>query len=81
MTDWAKDRLRELLEGSGNGFQAAHSTQQSNVMVCITGLSSCTGEAHQWLVRGKKRGGFEFELVLNWRAELGDDCWAAGTAR
>ena len=59
--------------------------------VSITALASCSGEAHQWLVRGKKRAGFEFEVTLKWRAALpggGGGCgggegerWVEGTVR
>jgi activator of HSP90 ATPase len=76
VTEWAKERLKELLVGCDCG-----PLQQQGASLTITEVTSCGGEAHQWLVRGKKRGGFEFQLSLKWRAELGADCWAVGSAR
>ncbi|GAB4823556.1 hypothetical protein N2152v2_010602 [Parachlorella kessleri] len=75
VTEWAKARLAELLEG------AACPPAHQGGSVSITAISSCAGEAHQWLVRGKKRGGFEFVLGLKWRAELDSKSWAAGSVR
>jgi activator of HSP90 ATPase len=75
VTDWAKERLKELLVGCECG------PSQQGASVTLTEVTSCSGEAHQWLVRGKKRGGFEFALHLKWRVELGEASWAAGSAR
>eukprot|EP00884_Botryococcus_braunii_P017879 jgi/Botrbrau1/4775/Bobra.0137s0047.1 len=38
--------------------------------VSTTGCKSCAGEAHLWIIRGKPRGGFEFDIELDWTAEL-----------
>lgn len=40
----------------------------------------CSGEAHQWFVRGRKRAGFELALEFRWRAELAGAV-VSGTAK
>ncbi|KAG2450472.1 hypothetical protein HYH02_004973 [Chlamydomonas schloesseri] len=58
-TSWAKARVGELvrgLEGLASGD------------VTVVDLNSCEGEANIFLVRGKKRCGFDFELQLAWKA-------------
>ena len=62
MTQWVKDSLPGLVVGAQG--------QQGAATVRITALTSCTGEAHQWLVRGTKRAGFELELEIRWEAVL-----------
>lgn len=59
VTAWSKDRLKGLLAGLSKG--AAR----------ILDLTSISGDANIWLVRGKKRCGFDFELTLTWQAEVG----------
>lgn len=69
------------------GWQAGLSfCQQSGPAWCstppwLTDQCSAGPPAHAQLVRGKKRGGFEFELQFKWRAELGGERWAEGTAK
>lgn len=61
---WVTERLSELLRGrqlgrgSGNG-------------ATLAAVASCTGEAHQWLVRGRKRAGFELEVKVEVRGAEG----------
>lgn len=44
-------------------------------------LLSRSGEAHQWVVRGKRRAGFELAVEFKWRAELGGGAAVTGTAK
>ncbi|KXZ56283.1 hypothetical protein GPECTOR_1g248 [Gonium pectorale] len=55
-TSWAKGRLTELIRGLPSGD------------VAVTDVNSCEGEANIFIVRGKKRCGFDFELQLAWKA-------------
>ncbi|GIL44600.1 hypothetical protein Vafri_2125, partial [Volvox africanus] len=57
-TPWAKSRLTELIlkrELPGRD-------------VTVVDVNSCEGEANIFIVRGKKRCGFDFELQLAWKA-------------
>ncbi|GIL75935.1 hypothetical protein Vretimale_5509 [Volvox reticuliferus] len=57
-TPWAKSRLTELIlkrELPGGD-------------VTMVDVNSCEGEANIFIVRGKKRCGFDFELQLAWKA-------------
>ncbi|EFJ43846.1 hypothetical protein VOLCADRAFT_95921 [Volvox carteri f. nagariensis] len=57
-TCWAKSRLTELIrerELPGGG-------------VTVVDVNGCEGEANIFIVRGKKRCGFDFELQLAWKA-------------
>lgn len=47
VTEWAKERLRGLLEGLEYCSGSA--------LVTLKELKSTSGEAHVWLVRGKRR--------------------------
>lgn len=78
-TKWSKEQLGQLLAG----VAVKTSGSSSLVSVSITELASCSGEAHQWIVRQKKRAGFEFSDVrLRWSAELAEGgASLAGTAR
>ncbi|GFR47177.1 hypothetical protein Agub_g8870, partial [Astrephomene gubernaculifera] len=55
---WAKARLKELLVG----------LRLAGGEVEVLDVNSCEGEANIFLVRGKKRCGFDFELQLAWKA-------------
>ena len=55
VTAWAKEQLEALLVGM------EHSTPSARVR--IDTLTSASGEAHVWIVRHKKRWGFEALLV------------------
>lgn len=57
---WAKEQLKELLVGVEAPATTSGGAGASAVSVCITELASCSGEAQQWIVRHKKRAGFEF---------------------
>lgn len=59
---WVREQLGELLA------QLQHSSQ--GVEVAVTEVTACSGEAHQWIVRGKKRAGFELNFEFKWRAQL-----------
>lgn len=73
VTAWVRSTaLPELLLG-----QVA---EVGGTVATVTG-ASCTGEAHQWVVRGKARAGFELQLDLQWEATVGGDRVATGTAR
>ncbi|KAL6785243.1 hypothetical protein ACKKBG_A03045 [Auxenochlorella protothecoides x Auxenochlorella symbiontica] len=54
--EWVKASLGELLRST--------SVSVGGSTLCVAAISSCTGEAHQWLVRGRKRAGFELEVDL-----------------
>lgn len=43
-------------------------------------LLARSGEAHQWLVRGKKRAGFELNFEFKWACQL-DGAQVKGTAK
>lgn len=43
-------------------------------------LPTCSGEAHQWLVRGKKRAGFELNIEFKWACQL-EGAQVTGTAK
>lgn len=68
-----QEQLGELLAG----LQHAHAGTRVAVLEV-----TCSGEAHQWLVRGKKRAGFELSSIeFRWRAELGDGTAVSGAAK
>lgn len=73
LTAWAQDRVRQLLtdaEGSSEG----------GVVARVTEIVSCTGDACQWVVRGKRRAGFELAIDFKWAASVeGTD--VSGTAK
>lgn len=54
--EWVKASLGTLLEST--------SLAVGDYTLGAASVSSCTGEAHQWLVRGQKRAGFELEVEL-----------------
>lgn len=51
---WVKEQLEGILSDAETARSHANGSKLE-----IVSLSTCTGEATQWLVRGKKRGGFE----------------------
>lgn len=55
---WAYDRLKTLLVGV------------SSSDVITTAVASISGDANIFIVRCKKRHGFDFEIKLNWRARI-----------
>lgn len=59
---WVQEQLGELLAAVAHSHQGAQ--------VAVVEVTSCSGEAHQWFVRGKKRAGFELAVEFKWRAEL-----------
>ncbi|KAI3425993.1 hypothetical protein D9Q98_007961 [Chlorella vulgaris] len=62
--DWIKAQLEQLLLGLDHHHQGA--------AVAVQRVTGCEGEAHQWIVRGKKRAGFELSGVeFTWRVQLG----------
>lgn len=76
VADWAKDTLKELL------IEAPHSPTitADGCTLKLTELVSCSGDAHQWIVRGQRRAGFEFEIKVKWTLE-GAGKSASGTAK
>lgn len=36
--------------------------------VIVTRIKDCQGDANLWIVRGKKKCGFDFEITLEWTA-------------
>jgi hypothetical protein len=70
LSRWGEERLRALLVGV-----AAPGGGPST-----TGVATLTGDATAWIVRGKRRVGFEYsEVKLNWAADVGGVA-VAGTA-
>jgi hypothetical protein len=62
--DWIKAQLEQLLLGLDHSHKG--------VAVAVQRVTGCEGEAHQWIVRGKKRAGFELSGVeFTWRVQLG----------
>ncbi len=61
--------VREQLELSLAGIQ----------QVAELKVQDCTGEAHQWIVRGKRRANFELSIKLSWKMALGGGVEVAGT--
>ncbi|GLI65481.1 hypothetical protein VaNZ11_009019 [Volvox africanus] len=57
-TPWAKFRLTELILNR----------ELPGGDVTVVDVNSCEGEANIFIVRGKKRCGFDFELQLAWKA-------------
>ncbi|KAL6765797.1 hypothetical protein V8C86DRAFT_2449685 [Haematococcus lacustris] len=53
--EWAKERLCGMLAGKNCG--------QS---VTITAVTDVSGHANAWIVRGKKRHGFDLEFTVAW---------------
>lgn len=49
-----REQLEALLDAEPRALAHANGAK-----VSIASLAACSGEATQWLVRGKKRGGFE----------------------
>lgn len=49
-SEWSKDRLKLMFKDLKIGD------------VTITDVNSITGDAHAWVVRGKRRHGFDFEV-------------------
>ncbi|PSC70145.1 Chaperone binding,ATPase activator [Micractinium conductrix] len=70
---WVQQQLGELL--------AALHHSARGVAVAVAEVTSCSGEAHQWVVRGKRRAGFELAVEFKWRAELGGGAAVTGTAK
>ena len=65
--DWVRAQLEELL----GGICHIHSGDGGACTVTVIGVGACGGEAHQWVVRGKRRAGFDLTgLTFRWRAEL-----------
>ncbi|KAG2493273.1 hypothetical protein HYH03_008410 [Edaphochlamys debaryana] len=76
-TSWAKDRLKGLLGG----------LELAGGEVTVTDVNSVEGEANIFLVRGKKRSGFDLEMQLAWKGvpragagELRGHCKVTGFA-
>lgn len=69
--DWVKVTLEEIVKGT--------EIRAGSVRLEVASVHSCSGEAHQWLVRGKKRAGFELEAELHLR-QPGTEA-AVGTLR
>lgn len=64
VTKWAKERLEDLL---------TH-VQSKDPHVTIVRMKECNGDANLWIVRGKKKCGFDFEITLEWTANVaGED--------
>lgn len=59
---WVQEQLGLVLAEVAHRHQGAE--------VAVVEVTSCSGEAHQWLVRGKKRAGFELSIEFKWRAKL-----------
>lgn len=73
VTEFAKAQLGILVRGVERS--------EGGVSVRFSELASCSGEAHQWIVRHKKRAGFEFsDVQLKWTAEV-EEVAISGTAR
>ncbi|BDA42286.1 hypothetical protein COCOBI_03-1730 [Coccomyxa sp. Obi] len=71
VSGWAKDQLQLLLVG------LEHRTPTATIT--LTEVKKTTGEAHVWLVRGKKRAGFDLTFEAAWRATTTDSCAAEAT--
>ncbi|KAL4436753.1 hypothetical protein ABPG75_003892 [Micractinium tetrahymenae] len=69
---WVQEQLGELLAAVAHSHQGAR--------VAVVEVTSCSGEAHQWFVRGKKRAGFELAVEFRWRADLAGAA-VTGTAK
>lgn len=59
MAGWAGERLKELVRA---GCSAGG--------VAVTEVSAVSGDANIWIVRGKKRCGFELEVSFKWSADV-----------
>lgn len=72
---WVQEQLAGLLA------QLWHS--HAGAAVTVTGVAYCTGEAHQWIRRGKKTAGFELTIEFRWRVQLNNSSGAVvtGTAK
>ncbi|GAX83043.1 hypothetical protein CEUSTIGMA_g10469.t1 [Chlamydomonas eustigma] len=69
VSKWAQDRLKDLLAGCSAGG------------VTITEVSSVIGDANIWMVRGKKRHGFSFEISMSWKMEAAGGISVSGTLK
>jgi hypothetical protein len=69
VSKWAQDRLKDLLVGCSAGG------------VSVTEVTSVTGDANIWMVRGKKRHGFSFEISMSWKMEAAGAATVAGTLK
>ncbi|PRW33793.1 hypothetical protein C2E21_7400 [Chlorella sorokiniana] len=69
---WVQEQLGALLGELRHAHQGAS--------VAVADVTSCSGEAHQWLVRGKKRAGFELSFEFKWACTL-DGAQVTGTAK
>lgn len=64
VTKWAKERLEDLLT----------QVQSKDPHVKIETIKECNGDANLWIVRGKKKCGFDLEITLEWTANVeGED--------
>lgn len=68
---YAKETLTELI----TGFSL---TTSSDSTLTLKEVVTCKGEAHQWIVRGQRRAGFELELKITWQLETADGKQASG---
>ncbi|GAQ85928.1 hypothetical protein KFL_002610140 [Klebsormidium nitens] len=66
LTAWGKDRLGELLKELDEiSFPEGRAR--------VTEMSSCTGDATQFFVRGKRRCGYHFEIDLKWKGTFKEE--------
>mmetsp|Transcript_38249 Transcript_38249/g.108132 ORF Transcript_38249/g.108132 Transcript_38249/m.108132 type:complete len:215 (-) Transcript_38249:221-865(-) len=66
VSKWAKEELsRQLL-------QVKCEAESGAVVVALSEVKKADGDANIWLVRGKKRVGFEFKVECKWNAAVSE---------
>mmetsp|Transcript_37438 Transcript_37438/g.88979 ORF Transcript_37438/g.88979 Transcript_37438/m.88979 type:complete len:211 (+) Transcript_37438:177-809(+) len=65
ISKWAKQELKQQLLGVR--------IDSGDIVATISSVTKVEGEAHIWVVRGKKRVGFEFHVDCDWSATVKRD--------
>ena len=76
VSNWAQERLRELLL---EALQRTAVWDATLPRIDVT-VTSCTGDAALTVVRGRPRHGFDLAVKLTWKAALSDEREMTGTA-
>ena len=77
---WVREQLEQVLDGVQHSPWHDAQPGRAAARVAALEVAACSGEAHQWIVRGRRRANFELQIELKWRVAL-DGVDVAGTAK
>lgn len=77
---WVREQLEQVLAGVQHSPWHDAQPGRAAARVAALEVAACSGEAHQWIVRGRRRANFELQIELKWRVAL-DGVDVAGTAK